>query len=138
MTNDRSKQDLKSALDSLANEILESPNEEILHLYKEAGISPDEGPNRIKTVLSEKLNSFRRQRIRTARQNNESSIKTGKSIAIPETYGEQRTLLEKLLSSPNIPEPLTVSFRDGKGIPDEDLKSILEDLADLGILEDEK
>ncbi len=56
MSKPENNKELESILKSLGEDILDAPNEEILELYKEADIDPNEGAQRIKnTILDEYL-----------------------------------------------------------------------------------
>lgn len=51
MSKPENNKELESILKSLGEDILDAPNEEILELYKEADIDPNEGAQRIKNTI---------------------------------------------------------------------------------------
>jgi hypothetical protein len=56
------------------------------------------------------------------------------SSALPS--GDLRTKLARLLSRPGV--PTTLAARDGRSMSDADIESMIQDLAELGITEDEE
>lgn len=126
-------------LDSLAEEITNLTDEEISKLYKEADLNPDEGVANIRTAALATINSLRRKELQEARTAYDRAVQVkqkSKGARIPENPGAQRKLLESLWNNPQIPQALTMSFRDRKDLSDNDVTSILEDLEELGFLEE--
>lgn len=138
MSNHDKNKELESILESLGKEALDSSDDEVMRLYKEAGLNADEGVERIKNTILESVNAFKRKTIKAARLSKEKEHKSTQGFLskIPKTIEEQRALLEEIFNRPNAPEALTLSFREGKDIPDEDLKDVLGDLEALGLLDD--
>lgn len=138
MSDHDKNKELEGILDSLGKEVLDSSEDEVMQLYKEAGLNADEGVERIRNTISESVNAFKRKAIKATRLSKEKENKftQGSLSKIPKIIKEQRALLEEIFNRPNAPEALTLSFREGKDIPDEDLKDLLGDLEALGLLDD--
>jgi hypothetical protein len=61
-----------------------------------------------------------------------SPVETGSS----QPAGDLRAKLARLLSRPGV--PTTLAARDGRTMSDSDVESMIQDLAELGITEDEE
>ena len=87
MTNPENNKELKSILESLGEDILDAPKDEILELYKEADLDPNEGVERIKGAILESINSYKRKAIKAARLNQEEETKKKEAFIskIPES-----------------------------------------------------
>lgn len=139
MENKNSQKEGEEILDSLAEEITNLTDEDISKLYKEANLNSDEGVANIRTTALATINSLRRKELQEARRAYERTAQVkqkSKGDRIPENPGAQRKLLESLWNNPLIPQALTMSFRDRKDLSDSDVTSILEDLEELGFLEE--
>jgi hypothetical protein len=141
MENKNPQKEGEEILDSLAEEITNLTDEEISKLYKEATLNPnpDEGVTNIRVAALTTINALRRKELREARTSYERTAlvkQKSRGARIPENLGAQRKLLESLWNNPQIPQALTMSFRDKKDLSDNDVTSILEDLEELGFLEE--
>lgn len=139
MKNNNSQNEGEVILDSLAEEITNLTDEEISKLYKEADLNPDEGVENIRAAALTTINALRRKELQKARTAYERTIQIkpkSKETRIPHNLGDQRKLLESLWHNPQIPQALTMSFREKNDLSDTDVTSILEDLEELGFLEE--
>ena len=58
------------------------------------------------------------------------------AVNIPDDPAEKRALLHSIIETRrNIPAEITMAFRDGTHLSDNDVSSVLDDLAELGFLD---
>lgn len=138
MQSKKTQDDFSTIIDSLADEALNAPAEEIAELYVSANLDPSRGSDRIANILTETINAYRRRKLGAARVGYDqlSDRLSTRAHAIPADIKEQRNLLKSICAKSGQAQALTMRFRDGKDMSDSDVTSILEDLQTLGVLED--
>lgn len=129
---------LDSLLDALEDSLLEASADEIIDETKQEGKQPEVVARQVKELIDAEINEHRRKKLRDAREGYRNSFAQGtrRSAAIPGTPAERRQLVANILSRrTDVPSAITVSWREGRYASDEDVASLLEDLAELGFLE---
>ena len=130
---------LQGLLDELEASLLEASDEEILHEARDEGDDVEALASEVSGVIIKSIKKQNKRKLQKAREGYQQAVKFRQSGAeiIPHDAKERRVLLDRLITSPhNIPTEITVAFREGQNLSDEDVKSLLEDLAELGLLND--
>ena len=130
---------LNSLLDALEESILQTPDEEITEEARREGKDPEAVANNVHNLITSKIKESRQKKLGAAREGYERfSDQTKRSIPIPDSPSERRLLLTNILNRrSDVPQEITIGWREGRYTSDADVASILEDLAELGFLEEE-
>jgi hypothetical protein len=139
MNNKNLSQNLQSIISSLNEEIINSSDAEILTVYNELSLDPNEGPKRLRAYIQDSISSMKRSSLNNARSGYEAALKAAFTSKVSEDKNAQKELLDKITKSSN-EKGLTIRFRDGdeNALIGNDLKTVLEDLAELGGTEETK
>lgn len=138
MANKKTDQERFSALaDVLADSILQESDEDILKELRASGIDPDTEAARLKALMLARVKAFQQRQLFAAREGYEKHIEQleRKTYSIPKTAPKRCELFNSLVREPQYAELLTAAARNLKALTDEDIETYLEDLAELGILE---
>ena len=86
---------------------------------------------------------FRKARLKNAKALSEKSNAVGSAANVVidnlKAAGKDiRAVLTELVFSGQVPAQITMAFRDGKEISDEEVESIIEDLISLGVVKDDE
>lgn len=139
MTNrDTDIQRLKYFLNAVELEILRASDEEIL-ADTESRDDTDSTIERTKGIVGDAVLTYRREKRLAARRAYEADSTDERTTAIPDDPESRRSLLLHLIhSGENLPREMTLAFREGNAgdMTDADIESTLQDLADLGFLND--
>ena len=130
---------LDGILDGLADSIASESPTELLDEARSAGQDSEMIAKRVKTTLEAALKKFEQRKLEAARQacRLHAASRSGKSDCIASTAaGRKRQLFSVLKSNPVIGAALTTQHRDFEMLSDSDIESALEDLAELGFLND--
>ena len=130
---------LQSLLDDVEKSILEASDEEILQEARDDGENIETLVSDVSQIISNSINGSRKLKLRTAREAYERAVQSRQSGSnvIPDSASERRKMLKQLISAPNnIPAEITVVFREGQDLSDEDVESLLENLLELGLIHD--
>ncbi len=131
---------LTSLLDALEESIIQTPDEEIIQETRLEGKDPDAVASDVGTLISSQLKTYRQKKLSAAREGYRQSVSAGtkRFKPIPETPSQRRALLTSIFNTrANVPQEFTVAWRQGQHISDDDVASLLEDLSDLGFLEED-
>lgn len=135
------KERLRALLDAVEKSIFRAADQEILEDIRDEGRDPQAVGDEVRELISTRLATHRRQKLAAAREGYRQAVRvTPQPIRrlMPEDPAEQRALLASVIAShASIPQAITLAFREGKHVSDEDVQSTLEDLAELGFLDDE-
>jgi hypothetical protein len=136
-TNDKVK--VQRFLAAMEASILRAPDEEVLEDASGAEKQRDQAAARVDELLRTEIKGWRQHNLRAAQEKYRAArAAKPRSAHIPGDPEHRRALLTKLVASSSaLPKGLTMAFRDGKGLSDDDVKSVLEDLADFGFLDDD-
>lgn len=138
MPNKRTNEEkLDALIEALGDSILEANDEEILEELRLSGIDMDAEAIRLKAMLLRTVTAFRKRPLEVARAayNLQLEHLEKKPYRIPETATERRKLFSLFTQQPQFAEFVTAQYRNIEEITDNDIESYLEDLAELGILD---
>jgi hypothetical protein len=131
---------LNSLLDALEESILKTSGAEIIEEIRQEGKDPEAAANDVQQLIAAQIKQHRRKKLREAQEGYQkaAAASSRRPVAIPDSPAERRLLVASVLSRrPDVPTEITVSWREGRYASDDDVASLLEDLADLGFLEED-
>jgi hypothetical protein len=133
-TNKKFKANLTELLDSLDKEILDSSDKDILeNVNKEELLDIPKLDN----IINNKIVCFRKDQRIKSRQEYLLNIQNiaVKAFDLPNGINRKLEILSAFFqSNKNIPNEFTMAFRDGKDLSETDIDSLIQDLAELGLL----
>ena len=141
MSNQRTDEEkLDALIDFLGDSIFEAGDEEMRDEFRVSGIDSDTEVVRLKCMMLETVKSFRQRALRSAREayNHHIAQMETKHHCIPNTPAERRKLFSFVTQQPQYAQFVTAQYRDLTNLTDSDIESYLEDLAELGVLDNLK
>lgn len=131
---------LRAVLDSAAESIIKASEENILDDVRSEGSDPQRLADEVRGLIQLSVKARGQKRLRAARGalNRDRKAVASRVVlhSIPKDPNERRFLLDRLIAQrADLPQALTLAFREGEAMTDDDDVSILEDLATLGYLE---
>jgi hypothetical protein len=139
MTRAKNDEDrLRFVIDAIEASILSSTEDEIAEDVCYNGQDPHEIGESMRALIRTQIKVARQTSLRAAQKGcRHASMRIQKAAAIPSDPHERRSLLSRLMTvGGDFPREMTLAFRDGKSISDEDVASMLADLAELGLIDD--
>ena len=129
---------LEAMFDALAESICNESDDELLEDLRQEGVDPEAEANRLKDMMLDTLKAFRQRGLVSAQEGYRRRVEQleKKKYPIPENRLAQRSLFSFVLQQPQYAGLVTAQYRDLKDLSDEDLETCLEDLAELGILDE--
>lgn len=129
--------------DFIIDDILMLSDDEIESELQIMGINVDEKVSEFRQLVDAPSLEYRKARLRNAKVQSEkcTDIKSSANVVIEnfKAAGKDiRAVLTELVFSGQVPAQITMAFRDGKEISDEEAESILEDLISLGVVKDDE
>jgi hypothetical protein len=129
---------LQALLDAVEEMVLDASDEEILEDVRLDGRNPETAADELAELIGAQIKAHRQQKLQVAREGYRRSVAGGarRSGAIPDDPAGRRALLHSILvSRADVPKEITMAFREGEDLSDDDVASVLEDLAKLGFLD---
>ena len=129
---------LEAMFDALAESICNESDGELLEDLRQEGVDPEAEANRLKDMMLDTLKAFQQRGLVSAQEGYRRRVEQleKKKYPIPESRQAQRSLLSFVLQQPQYAGLVTAQYRDLKDLSDEDIETCLEDLAELGILDE--
>lgn len=128
--------------DLVIDDIMSLSEHEIDQELIEQGINPDAAEG-LRGSLNSMSIEYRKQKLRDIKVKLEQKKKSKKSNTdsfvkkILDSGKSAKDYLTDIIISGKVPGDLTVAFRDGKDITEEEASSIIKDLKDLGYIKDD-
>jgi hypothetical protein len=147
-TNDLATKTMSTKLDAeeklerigagLVDAIFATSDEEILEQARAAGKDPEETAARVRWAMSKAAGNHRKQRLVRARKRYERKREqlANVDVELPATAAGRLALLTAVLERPGAESMVTVQHRQLRDLPDEDVISLLRQLAALGALDE--
>jgi hypothetical protein len=138
---DDPRRPLAGILEGLAESVAREDPEELLEEARAAGQNPESSADRLKKIALTALKTFEQRKLEAAREAYRTRSSRGpdrkdKIACTPEERRRQLSAIQR--SNPEIAEVLTTQYREFETLSDEDIESTLEDLAELGFLDDSR
>ena len=119
---------------SLVDDILEMTDEELLTEIKSDGQNPKEIAQSTRNIFDRAVTSCGKARLAIAKKAVLSEHRQNLSFVRSDPSIARQKLEEVLTKHPEMREKLTLAARKGKGLSDNDVLGILEDLEELGVI----
>ena len=129
---------LEAMFDALAESICNESDDELLEDLRQEGVDPEAEANRLKNMMFDTLQAFQQRGLVSAQEGYRRRVEQleGEKYPIPKSRQERRSLFSLILQQPQYAGLVTAQYRDFKDLSDEDIETCLEDLAELGILDE--
>ena len=129
---------LEAMFDALAESICNESDDELLEDLRQEGVDPETEANRLKDMMLDTLKAFQQRGLVSAQKGYRRRVEQleKKKYPIPEGRQERGSLFSLILQQPQYAGLVTAQYRDLKDLSDEDIETCLEDLAELGILDE--
>ena len=129
---------LEAMFDALAESICNESDDELLEDLRQEGVDPEAEANRLKDMMLDTVKAFQQRGLVSAQEGYRRRVEQmeKKKYPIPESRQAQRSLFSFVLHQPQYAGLVTAQYRDLKDLSDEDIETCLEDLAELGILDE--
>ena len=139
MNNSKSDIERMSLLtNDLLDEIEEMSEHEIDYYLKEKGIDPLNEENLISNLINNEIGETAETLLDISRAALNKAKDIRKKINIPSTMSECHELFQLILSRRDVlPKEAVLQFRDGEMPSDNDIKSMLEDCMELGLISED-
>jgi hypothetical protein len=129
--------------DFFIDQIMSMNEQELSSDFENTGLDLKEEIAKFQQAADTASLSFRKEKLKAARtelvkQVNQSSSNSKVLSRLKETGSDIRMKLAQLVAGGQIPAEITMAFRDGEEITDEEAEGILEDLIELGVVKDDE
>ncbi len=139
-TIDNPEEALRAIMNALAEDAANLSEEEVAAEVRAEGRDPTGVAERTRTILRKACTNHRQRPLRAAAEEYRRRVKEmrNRRYTLPESPEERRRLLELvMLRRPAMKSAfLTAQYRDFECLPDDDVESILQQLQELGVLDD--
>lgn len=138
MSTDKNRTRLEVLFANLADGVENASPEDLVADAKAEGLDTEEIASTVRATLFDAVRSFEQRKLHAARHGyrKRSSELKSRRIMLPSTPAERLALLKRAASNDERVAKVTARFRDFKDLTDEDVQSTLEDLMELGALDD--
>jgi Fic family protein len=129
---------LDALIEALSDSVLEESDDEILEEMRMEGVDMHKESARMKAMMLATVKACRQRALNAARESYKRQIDhmENKRYTIPKTATERRKLFTLFTQKPQFAQFVTAQYRNLEDVTDNDIETYLEDLADLGILEE--
>lgn len=128
--------------DFFVDQIMSMNDQELRASFEDTEIDLKDEIAKFKQAADTASLPYRKERLKDSRtelerQINQSSSNSKVLSRLKETGSDIRMKLAQLVAGGQIPAEITMAFRDGEKITDEEVEGILEDLVELGVVKDD-
>ncbi len=130
---------LQAVIDAVEESILNASDEELAEDIRQEGREPEAPAANVQRLIAGQIKAQRQKKLQAAKAGYAARGKQRRSGRLSRLTNpaERRALLQQVLSRPEgIPDGLTMAFREGRAMSDNDVTGLLEDLDELGLLPD--
>jgi hypothetical protein len=133
-----SKMDLSALFGDLAEAVEQASPEDLLAEAKAAGQDTERITAEVKNTLLEAVRGFEQRKLHAARSayRTRSTARHTRRFAMPATPAERLRMLTDAATRDQRVAKITAKFRDLTKISDDDVRSAIEDLMELGAFDD--
>lgn len=129
--------------DFFIDQIMSMNEQELRSDFENTGLDLKEEIAKFQQAADTASLSFRKEKLKAARTELEKQVNQPPSNSkvlsrLKETGSDIRMKLARLVAGGQIPAEITMAFRDGEEITDEEAEGILEDLIELGVVKDDE
>lgn len=137
MSTDENRTKLKTLFANLAQGVENASPEDIVAEAKAEGQDTEQIASSVRATLFDAVRSFEQRKLHAARHGyrKRSTELKSRRIVLPSTPMERLALLKRAAGNDERVANVTARYRDFKELTDEDVQSALEDLIELGALD---
>ena len=137
MSTDGNRTKLETLFANLAQGVENASPEDLLAEAKAEGQDTEQIASNVRATLFNAVRSFEQRKLHAARHGyrKRSTELKSRRIVLPSTPTERLALLKRAAGNDERVAKVTARFRDFKDLTDEDVQSALEDLIELGALD---
>ena len=137
MSTDGNRTKLKTLFANLTQGVENASPEDIVAEAKAEGQDTEQIASSVRATLFDAVRSFEQRKLHAARHGyrKRSTELKSRRIVLPSTPTERLALLKRAAGNDERVAKVTARFRDFKDLTDEDVQSALEDLIELGALD---
>lgn len=131
--------ELCNVMDTVSEPVLLMSDEEVLAEAVASGENPEQSAANVKALLQSAVKEYRQRRLRSAQEEyeREAFASQRRQATLPNSTAERRILLNLVCTQkPDIGNALTLRHRNFDELTDADVESSLEELQELGALDD--
>lgn len=131
--------ELCNVMDTVSEPVLLMSDEEVLAEAVASGEDPEQSAANVKALLQNAVKEYRQRRLRSAQEEyeREAFASQRRQATLPNSAAERRILLNLVCTQkPDIGNALTLRYRNFDELTDADVESSLEELQELGALDD--
>jgi len=131
--------ELCNVMDTVSDPLLQMSDDQVLAETVASGENPEQSAAEVKGLLLIAVKDYRQRRLRSAQEEyeREAFASQQRQAALPDTAEERRLLLSLVCQQrPEIGNALTLRHRHFEELTDADVESSLEELQELGTLDD--
>ena len=139
MTGDQGKErkELNRLADALVDDVLSSPDEEVLADSEDDGIDAAELAARLRGVFEHTITEAGKAKLAAASRAAASAKRSGARLVRIDRADARRRYDAMIAQDPNLKKKMTLAARKGEGQSDRDIEGAIEDLEELGAFDDE-
>jgi hypothetical protein len=132
------KMDLRELFGNLAEAVEQASPEDLMAEAKAAGQNTEQIAADVKNTLLDAVLSFEQRKLHVARSayRTRSTVRRTRRFAMPATPVERLRMLQDAATRDHRVAKITAKFRDLTKLSDDDVRSALEDLMELGAFDD--
>jgi len=130
---------LQAVIDAVEESILNASDEELAEDIRLEGREPETTAANVQRLIATQIKAQRQKKLQAAKAGYAEHRKQRRSDRLSRltNSADRRALLQQVLSRPEgVPDGLTMAFREGRKMSDNDVVGLLEDLDELGLLPD--
>ena len=137
MSTDGNRTKLNTLFANLAQGVENASTEDIVAEAKAEGQDTEQIASSVRATLFDAVRSFEQRKLHAARHGyrKRSTELKSRQIVLPSTPTERLALLKRAADNDERVAKVTARYRDFKDLTDEDVQSALEDLIELGALD---
>lgn len=137
MSTDGNRTKLNTLFANLAQGVENASTEDIVAEAKAEGQDTEQMASSVRATLFDAVRSFEQRKLHAARHGyrKRSTELKSRRIVLPSTPTERLALLKRAAGNDERVAKVTARYRDFKDLTDEDVQSALEDLIELGALD---
>ncbi|WP_457670740.1 hypothetical protein [Thiolapillus sp.] len=132
-----SSQKLETLIDDAVESVMAMTEEELRQSFHEAGTDLETEAAWVAELISSKVTVPKESLVELSRKALDEGGASKFTFRLPDTVEERRALFDQLRARPGLLDPaLMMAFRDANDLSDQDIEGILENLGELGLLDE--
>ncbi len=132
-----SSQKLETLIDDAVESVMAMSEEELRQSFHEADTDLETEAAWVAELISSKVTVPKQSLVELSRKALDEGGTSKIAFRLPDTVEERRAVFDRLRTCPGLLDPaLMMAFRDADDLSDQDIEGILENLGELGLLDE--